>query len=92
VGGAIANDVHGKNHQPRWNVWGITCAKWRFTARIRAGDVQREENPDLFHATIGGLGLTGIIAWAEIQLRRIWSSRIDAETFPITRCGVSEAE
>jgi FAD/FMN-containing dehydrogenase len=41
-----------------------------------------EENPDLFRATIGGLGLTGIIAWAEIQLRRIWSSRIDAETIP----------
>jgi FAD/FMN-containing dehydrogenase len=35
------------------------------------------EQPDLFSATIGGLGLTGIIEWAEIQLMRIRSSRID---------------
>lgn len=82
VGGAIANDVHGKNHHRAGT----------FGHHVRQIAIYRsdyglimcspEENPDLFRATIGGLGLTGIIAWAEIQLRRISSSRIDAETIP----------
>jgi FAD/FMN-containing dehydrogenase len=82
VGGAIANDVHGKNHH-RAGTFGHHVRKIAIY-RSDYGLVMcsPEENPDLFHATIGGLGLTGIIAWAEIQLRRIWSSRIDAETIP----------
>jgi FAD/FMN-containing dehydrogenase len=82
VGGAIANDVHGKNHH-RAGTFGHHVRKMAIY-RSDYGLVMcsAEENPDLFHATIGGLGLTGIIAWAEIQLRRIWSSRIDAETIP----------
>lgn len=82
VGGAIANDVHGKNHH-RAGTFGHHVRKMA-VCRSDYGLVNcsEEENPDLFRATIGGLGLTGIIAWAEIQLRRIWSSRIDAETIP----------
>ena len=52
------------------------------------------EHADLFRATIGGLGLTGLITWAEIELIRIRSAWIDSETvrfgglsefFPISR-------
>ena len=39
-------------------------------------------NPEMFRATIGGLGLTGVIAWADIQLRRVTGPWIDAETIP----------
>jgi FAD/FMN-containing dehydrogenase len=82
IGGAIANDVHGKNHH-RAGTFGHHVRKMAvYRSDYGLLPCSPEENPDLFHATIGGLGLTGIIAWAEIQLRRIWSSRIDVETVP----------
>jgi FAD/FMN-containing dehydrogenase len=82
VGGAIANDVHGKNHH---------CAG-TFGAHVRQVGLHRsndglvicntEQNSDMLHATIGGLGLTGVIAWADIQLKRVAGPWIDAETIP----------
>jgi FAD/FMN-containing dehydrogenase len=82
VAGAIANDVHGKNHH-RAGTFGHHVRKLAiYRSDFGLVTCSPEENPDLFRATIGGLGLTGIIVWAEIQLRRIWSSRIDAETIP----------
>lgn len=77
VGGAIANDVHGKNHH-RQGTFGCHV--------IRLGLVRSQEGvlscspaeePALFSATLGGLGLTGIIAWAELQLAPITSASID---------------
>jgi FAD/FMN-containing dehydrogenase len=80
LGGAIANDVHGKNHHK-------TGTFGRHVRRIELlrSDGQRlicsaDENTDLFAATIGGLGLTGLIVWAEIQLRRIGNPWINTET------------
>jgi FAD/FMN-containing dehydrogenase len=80
LGGAIANDVHGKNH----HVTGTFGRHVRQLELLRS-DGQRlicsaTENPDFFAATLGGLGLTGLIAWGEIQLRRIGNPWIDAET------------
>ena len=82
VGGAIANDVHGKNHH----------SAGTFGAHIHRLGVHRsddrlivcspEENSGIFRATIGGLGLTGIIAWADIQMRRVEGPWIDAELIP----------
>jgi FAD/FMN-containing dehydrogenase len=79
VGGAIANDVHGKNHH-RAGTFGchMTCFE------LLRSDGQRllcspEENTDLFRATIGGLGLTGVVLWAEIRLRPLRSPLIDME-------------
>ncbi len=79
IGGAIANDVHGKNHH-RAGTFGchVTCFE------LLRSNGQRllcspEENVDLFRATIGGLGLTGVILWAEIRLRPIHSPLIDME-------------
>lgn len=80
VGGAIANDVHGKGHH----------RDGTFGSRVRCFELLRSdgarllcspaENPDWFAATIGGLGLTGVILWAEVQLKRIANPFIDSET------------
>ncbi len=82
VGGAIANDVHGKNHH---------CAG-TFGAHVRQIGLHRsndglvfcgpELNLDMLRATIGGLGLTGVIAWADVQLKRVAGPWIDAELLP----------
>jgi FAD/FMN-containing dehydrogenase len=80
MGGAIANDVHGKNHH-RAGTFG--CHVRRFELRRSDGETllcSTGENPEWFHATIGGLGLTGLITWAEFQLRAIDSGFIQMES------------
>lgn len=78
LGGAIANDVHGKNHHLR----GTFGNHVRRFGLLRHGQelltCSATENPELYAATIGGLGLTGVITWAEIQLMPIISSQIDS--------------
>ncbi|CAG2140163.1 Decaprenylphosphoryl-beta-D-ribose oxidase [Cupriavidus yeoncheonensis] len=79
IGGAIANDVHGKNHHGQGT---FGCHVLRFMLRRSDGAewlCSPDENPDWFSATIGGLGLTGLILWAEIQLRRIENPWIVSE-------------
>jgi FAD/FMN-containing dehydrogenase len=82
VGGAIANDVHGKNH----HCAGTFGAHIRQIALHRSNDglvvCNFEENSDMLRATIGGLGLTGVIAWADLQLKPVAGPWIDAETIP----------
>ncbi|WP_026223629.1 FAD-binding oxidoreductase [Methylosarcina fibrata] len=84
VGGAIANDVHGKNHHAFGSfgdhVRRIKLARTDTTC-IECGP---DRKPDWFAATVGGLGLTGLITEAEIQLRRIAGPWLDAETLPYT--------
>ncbi len=80
VGGAIANDVHGKNHH-RAGTFG--CHVTRF--ELLRPDGQRmscsaEETPGWFAATIGGLGLTGVITWAQMRLRRVAGPWLDVES------------
>jgi FAD/FMN-containing dehydrogenase len=79
IGGAIANDVHGKNHH-RAGSFGchVRCFE---LLRSDRGKVlcSREQNTDWFGATIGGLGLTGLILWAEFQLKRVPGPWIDCE-------------
>jgi FAD/FMN-containing dehydrogenase len=84
VGGAIANDVHGKNHHL---VGTFGCHVRRLELLRSNGDrllCSPAENPDWFAATVGGLGLTGIVTWAELQLRRIPGPRLDVETIRFT--------
>lgn len=80
VGGAIANDVHGKNHH-RSGTFGrhVKCFGL-VRSDTAAMTCAAEENSHYFRATIGGLGLTGIIQWASIQLVPIQSSSIDCIT------------
>ena len=79
VGGAIANDVHGKNHHRAGtlgrHVRSLTLVR-SDGARLRCA---ASENGELYAATIGGMGLTGLIVSAEIALKRITSPRIIAE-------------
>lgn len=77
VGGAIANDIHGKNHHSA-GTFGHHVLRFEL---VRS-DGNRlvcspTENKAWFTATIGGMGLTGLIAWAEIKLRPIVSRQID---------------
>jgi FAD/FMN-containing dehydrogenase len=80
VGGAIANDVHGKNH----HLTGTFGRHVRQLELLRSnGDrivCSPSENPAWFAATVGGLGLTGIVTWAELQLRPIAGPWVDVET------------
>lgn len=71
VGGAIANDVHGKNHHRAGTFAHHVLS---FVLRRSNGELIRcspQENPDWFAATVGGLGLTGLIIQARLQLRRV---------------------
>lgn len=82
VGGAIANDVHGKNHH-RLGSFGDHVERLTLVRSDEgAVAVDRAHRPELFAATVGGLGLTGLIARATLRLRRIPSSWIDVETIP----------
>jgi FAD/FMN-containing dehydrogenase len=80
VGGAIANDVHGKNHH-RAGTFGEHVRAFELLRSDGARIVcSRAVNADLFAATIGGLGLTGLITWAEFALQRIPGPWMDCET------------
>jgi FAD/FMN-containing dehydrogenase len=82
VGGAIANDVHGKNHHRA----GTFGAHVRQIALHRSSNglviCNADRNSEMLQATIGGLGLTGVIAWADIQLRPVAGPWMDAELVP----------
>ncbi len=76
VGGAVANDIHGKNHHRRG-----TFGTHVDSLRVLRSDGQtyncsREENPGLFSATIGGMGLTGLILDVTLRLMRVASADI----------------
>src|SRR5438034_9473875 len=84
VGGAIANDVHGKNHH-RAGTFG--CHVTQFELLRSTGErliCSPQENGDLFKATIAGLGLTGVVLWAELQLKRIPGPYIDMQRIRFT--------
>lgn len=79
LGGAIANDIHGKNHE----------AAGSFGNHVPSFELVRSdgthmlcspiENPDFYSATIGGMGLTGLITWTQLRLKPIVSRLIDYE-------------
>ena len=71
VGGAIANDVHGKSHHST-GCFGTHVRSLRLLrSNGIAVDCSPEQNVDLFRATLGGLGLTGLILSARLALARV---------------------
>lgn len=79
VGGAIANDVHGKNHH-RMGSFGCHVLGFRLLRGDgRVVHCTPTRNVELFRATIGGIGLTGVILDAELQLRRVPGLSVENE-------------
>ena len=79
VGGAIASDVHGKNH----HVEGCfsSCVE-EFTLMLPNGEVKNVKKDDeLFKLTCGGMGLTGVILEAKIYLKKINSKYINQKFY-----------
>lgn len=81
VGGAIANDIHGKNHHVA-GTFGVYVEGFNL---LRSNGEQmycsRDQNPEMYRATIGGLGLTGLISFADIKLKKA-SSTMEVEYLP----------
>src|SRR5579875_3766319 len=80
VGGAIAADVHGKNHHVAGSFAGHVES---FDLLLPDGElraVTRESDPELFWGTAGGMGLTGLIVRATVRLKRVATSRLRVDT------------
>ncbi|MDE2401343.1 MAG: FAD-binding oxidoreductase [Burkholderiales bacterium] len=80
VGGAIANDVHGKNHHAVGSFGNHTTQFELLRSDGSRRVCSPTHNADWFGATVGGLGLTGLITWAQIQLRRIANPYVHTES------------
>ena len=82
VGGAISNDVHGKNH----HAFGSFGAHVLSITLLRTdGEIiecSHHEKSEWFYATLGGIGLTGLILEAKLQLRSVNGPWIQSETIP----------
>lgn len=79
VGGAIGNDIHGKNHHKDGTFSQFVES---FTLLTPAGETlecSRECNPDVFWATVGGIGLTGLILTARIRLQPIETAYVKSD-------------
>ena len=80
VGGAIAADVHGKNH----HVAGSFARHVRSFEIVLPGGqartVTEQSDPALFWSTAGGMGLTGLIVRATVQLKQVATSRVRVDT------------
>jgi FAD/FMN-containing dehydrogenase len=79
IGGAIANDVHGKNHPFQGSFCHHVEALTLLRSNGKTVTCSEVENEDLFRATLGGLGLTGVIVSATIRLRPVSSSVLENE-------------
>lgn len=80
VGGAIAANIHGKNHHFEGSFCEFVI---EFNLMNERGEIlkcSRTENSELFWATIGGMGLTGIILKVKFQLKKIETSYIRQES------------
>ena len=80
VGGAIASDIHGKNHH-RVGGFGESVLSL-LLATVDGGliRISRDQNPELFMATVGGMGMTGTIIEATLQLHAVETGWIRQRT------------
>ncbi|MBR1088891.1 FAD-binding oxidoreductase [Bradyrhizobium manausense] len=76
VGGAIAADVHGKNHHGEGGFGRYVDSILLRTGQGETIEASREQNSDAFFATVGGMGLTGVILEATMRLRPVASGWI----------------
>jgi FAD/FMN-containing dehydrogenase len=83
LGGMVASDVHGKNHHVAGTFGEHVRALRLLVADGRVLDVGPADEPELFAATLGGMGLTGHILEVEVQLARTASAWIHIEEQPV---------
>jgi decaprenylphospho-beta-D-ribofuranose 2-oxidase len=78
LGGCIANDIHGKNHESKGSFG--QHVQW-FDLLLPSGEVHRvsAENAELFSATLGGMGLTGVILRVCLRLQAVRSNAVDLQ-------------
>ena len=76
IGGAIASDIHGKNHHKDGSFCDYVNEIQILLANGKILKCSKKKNQKLFFSTCGGMGLTGIILSAKIQLLKIPSSFI----------------
>ncbi|WP_363349426.1 FAD-binding oxidoreductase [Methylocystis echinoides] len=82
LGGAVANDVHGKNHHSAGSIGRHVRAIGLLRSDRGRLTVTPASEVALYSATIGGLGLTGVIEWVELDLARIAAAHVDVECLP----------
>jgi len=80
VGGAIASDIHGKNHAAVGTFGAHVLALGLLSASGEVLELTPRHGGELMEATIGGMGLTGVILWARVKLRRLRSSSVSVDT------------
>lgn len=80
VGGAIASDIHGKNHHSEGTF--SKHVEWLeiLTPQGNRARCSRSENAELFNATCGGMGLTGIITQVAFRLKKVETAYIRQKT------------
>lgn len=80
VGGAIASDIHGKNHGTAGTFGSHVRALGLLTSDGDLRELTPGDPDGLFEATLGGMGLTGVIVWAQIQMRAVSSAALSVDT------------
>jgi decaprenylphospho-beta-D-ribofuranose 2-oxidase len=80
VAGAIASDIHGKNHGTAGTFGSHVRAIGLLTAAGEVVELQPGDDRGLFDATIGGMGLTGVILWARFALRAVSTALLTVDT------------
>ncbi|MGH9341613.1 MAG: FAD-binding protein [Acidobacteriota bacterium] len=81
LGGAVAADIHGKNHHRDGSISRHIESLELLSAAGETLHCSHRHNPDVFWASIGGMGLTGFITAVELKLRPVQSSDLDVTTF-----------
>jgi decaprenylphospho-beta-D-ribofuranose 2-oxidase len=73
IGGAIASDIHGKSHHVDGTIARHLASLRLCTPSGGAREITAESDPELFAATVGGMGLTGVVVEAALRVQRIAS-------------------